>query len=105
MEFIDNLDFMIKKGKTINDVKTALLEVREPFNTNYGFMCRFLNLTYEFNTEEDIFLFLNLLHFKVYDYFRFKSYLEFKSYLNHLPEEKEDCNKVLNKEILEMANV
>jgi hypothetical protein len=105
MKVIKELSFLLKPNESFIDLQLNLLEIKEPFNTSYGFMCRFIHISSFFKDEQDAFTFLNVLYRVVYGGYLFNSIKEFKNYMNNLSDENEDCIRLLNNEILNLVDV
>lgn len=106
MKVIKEMSFLLKSNVSFIDLQLHLLEVREPFNTKYGFMCRFIHSQYFFENEQDTFTYLNTLYRAVYKEYLFNSLRELKNYMDTLPEEKNaEYYNIQNDEILGLLHI
>lgn len=106
MRVLKELTFLLKPNERLIDVQLHLLEVMEPFNTRYGFLCRFYHILYFFNNQEDAFTFLNFLYRLVYGSYLFNSLSGLKAYSNTIPELKDsEYYRILNDEIINLVSI
>jgi hypothetical protein len=106
MRVIKEMSFLLKPKESLIDLQLNLLEIREPFNTGYGFMCRFIHISSFFKDEQDAFTFLNVLYGVVYGGYLFNSLSELKVYMDSIPEYKDsDYYRIINNEIVDLVNI
>lgn len=67
--------------KQIVIIQNELLLVKELLNTKFGFYKGYWQVLPYFKNQQSAFLFLNILHFKKYNSFKFLSYEDFRQKL------------------------
>jgi hypothetical protein len=67
--------------KEIVSIQNELLLVKELLNTKIGFFKGYWQILPYFKNQRSAFLFINILHFKKYNSFKFLSYEDFKQKL------------------------
>ena len=106
MRVVKEMSFLLKPNASFIDLQLNLLEVREPFNTKYGFMCRFFQSKYFFRNKHDAFTFLNNLYRVVYGEYLFNSLKDLTNYMDTLPEEKNaEYYNIQNDEIIGLLHI
>lgn len=106
MRVVKQMSYLLKPNASFVDLQLNLLEVREPFNTKYGFMCRFFQSEDSFRNKQDAFTFLNNLYRVVYGEYLFNSLKDLRNYMDTIPEEKNgEYYNIKNDEILSLLHI
>jgi hypothetical protein len=106
MRVVKEMSFLLKPNESFIDLQLNLLEVREPFNTKHGFMCRFVHTIGFFENEQDAFSYLNFLYRVVYECYLFDSLSELKVYMDSIPEYIDsEYYRIINNEIVNLVNI